>query len=357
MKITTAELRKEFLSILRENLIPAAQEGRTAALSLAAPPWRMAPEVKVMPLDLPPLQTTEKSRNYFIKTQWSEFGMTANRFPEFVYVFNGEIDMRIVGQVESGPKVHDQQEAVLLQGLTQGSMLLCPAGSPHDASRHWWRDEEAEEASSEIFWMTALPEGMRCHICSTRGAQHTYRGWLLAEDPQINGLTELLIHELRVQDKRQKMAVQSLLLFILLRVERALNTKGVPLTRQDFRLDDKPVDAERSTRSVTFERARDFIEDNLQDNLSVAAIALYTAVSATQLNRIFREVEGNSVMAYVTKCRMEAACLYLTHGNLAVAEIGRRVGHRNASQFSNAFLKYAGVSPQNYRKTRKISQK
>lgn len=360
MAESTASLQKDLLQTLRQRLIPLARKRASLSLILGEAPVQASPGIHVSRIPLPSLHRTGRGKNYVRMATWHEHKLDAGRFPSIAFVLSGEIDMRIANitlssTVEPGLESSD---GYLLTGLKPGSALVFPPGVPHDSTQHWWRDG-IELAASEILWMVPLPEGLRCHVCVTQGLKHTYRGWLLAHDAQALTLSELMIGELRENTSNSAEIAQSLLLTILLRLERSMSTRRLLPSRAEVRLnlqDAEPRTASNRHRDPTFQRAQQFIEDNLKEELSVAGIALHASVSMTQLNRVFRKETGTPVMHYVIGRRMDQARFFLGQSTLPIAEIGRLVGYPSPALFSNAFHRQTGVSPKNFRESKDIDK-
>jgi len=94
--------------------------------------------------------------------------------------------------------------------------------------------------------------------------------------------------------------------------------------------------------------AKDFINNNYQLCISINDIANSVGVSPNYLANIFNEVESSSPKKYLTKVRMEKACLLLKTGGYKIKEVGSMVGYKNQLHFSGEFKKNIGVSPLEY---------
>ena len=60
---------------------------------------------------------------------------------------------------------------------------------------------------------------------------------------------------------------------------------------------------------------------------------------------------GLSPKQYLLRRRLERAAFLLLHDAMSVSEIAQAVGFNYASNFSNAFIRFTGLSPSDYRKT------
>lgn len=83
-------------------------------------------------------------------------------------------------------------------------------------------------------------------------------------------------------------------------------------------------------------------------NLSVQGLATAAGMSRSTFFDRFRDKVGSAPMEYVAAWRMAIAKDMLLSGNIAMAELARRVGYGSASAFSMAFSRHVGTSPGAY---------
>jgi AraC-like DNA-binding protein len=82
---------------------------------------------------------------------------------------------------------------------------------------------------------------------------------------------------------------------------------------------------------------------------TVAALAQTIAMSPSRFAARFREVTGQSAMAYVSNWRMTIACQRLRSTDQHLAEIASAVGYQDVASFSRAFKALVGQSPARWR--------
>jgi AraC family transcriptional regulator, transcriptional activator of pobA len=99
-----------------------------------------------------------------------------------------------------------------------------------------------------------------------------------------------------------------------------------------------------------FERALDYIDENLHKKILVRDIALETHISQRNLEYIFRKNLGKTVKEYICEKKIDLACHYLSM-YFTVSDTGRLVGIPDLTQFSRLFKKYKGMPPTQYQKT------
>lgn len=94
----------------------------------------------------------------------------------------------------------------------------------------------------------------------------------------------------------------------------------------------------------------DFIDANLQTELSLSALASKCFYNPSYFSRAFKEKFCMSPVEYITRKRLERAEQLLCETDLSVDEIGRQSGFSDRSRFYYAFSKYRGMTPGDYRK-------
>ncbi|MEP1123149.1 MAG: helix-turn-helix transcriptional regulator [Ilumatobacter sp.] len=99
---------------------------------------------------------------------------------------------------------------------------------------------------------------------------------------------------------------------------------------------------------VLLRRARDFMDRNYQDRLSVPVLAERAAMSPAHFSRRFRAVYGETPYAYLMTRRIERAMMLL-RGGATVTDACFAVGCVSLGSFSSSFRDIVGVSPSEYR--------
>ena len=93
-----------------------------------------------------------------------------------------------------------------------------------------------------------------------------------------------------------------------------------------------------------------YINSNLQNNLSVNEIASLFFVSPTYLSRVFKKETGLSVIEYINKLKIKHSTFLLRDTSLPIQDIGRIIGVNDVNYFSRLFKKYMSQTPTQYRK-------
>ncbi|MFD3001899.1 GlxA family transcriptional regulator [Pontibacter toksunensis] len=95
--------------------------------------------------------------------------------------------------------------------------------------------------------------------------------------------------------------------------------------------------------------AQEFIEQHLQDRITVDQLADMLALSRRNLERRFKKATANSIVEYMQRVKMEAAKLSLERTRENVTEVMYHVGYSDAKAFRTTFKRITGLSPLQYR--------
>ena len=95
---------------------------------------------------------------------------------------------------------------------------------------------------------------------------------------------------------------------------------------------------------------RRYMEEHLDEPLTIPALSRRACLSATTFKESFRRLYGLPVHAWLRPQRMERAAELLRSSSLSVLGVAQSVGFSSASQFTAAFRRQYGVTPAQYRK-------
>jgi len=96
-------------------------------------------------------------------------------------------------------------------------------------------------------------------------------------------------------------------------------------------------------------RVLEYIEENLDSDLSLEAMAAEVSLSPIYLARAFKAAVGQSPHRYVLARRVERAKELLRNTEMPVVDVALSSGFSSQSHLSYWFQRYMGVSPAAYR--------
>ncbi|NDU96524.1 helix-turn-helix transcriptional regulator [Spirosoma terrae] len=149
----------------------------------------------------------------------------------------------------------------------------------------------------------------------------------------------LAIHDCPLTGQLQKLFLDGKLRE-LLTLQIAQSQSSCPADSATLRHDD--VD--------TFHSIRDQLAQNLTHPPSLKELTLLAGMNRTKLMSGFKNLFGTTIYSYVADLRMERAKeLLIREPLLKIADVARRVGFKNPNNFSAAFKKKFGYSPNSLR--------
>lgn len=98
------------------------------------------------------------------------------------------------------------------------------------------------------------------------------------------------------------------------------------------------------------ERAMELIEQNIDTDVSLEAIASQIPVSSTYLSSMFKNKIGTSYKNYTTQIRMNKAKELLSTSDLPIYEVAQKTGYKDQRHFSSLFQSKFNMLPTEYRK-------
>jgi AraC family transcriptional regulator len=94
-----------------------------------------------------------------------------------------------------------------------------------------------------------------------------------------------------------------------------------------------------------------YIQDHLEQALSLSTLAAVAQTSPAHFARLFKQATGRTPHQYVITCRMAYAKRLLVETDIPLSEIGPQVGCADQSHFTALFGKHVSMTPQIYRNT------
>ena len=133
-------------------------------------------------------------------------------------------------------------------------------------------------------------------------------------------------------------------------LKESLFVQLMVLMNRLFLNSDKNRDIEDIQYDKTIEGVLNYINSNLENDLSIDTIASEFFISKYYLMRKFKNQIGSSIHIYVVQKRLILARSLISDG-LSMSSVCSRCGFNDYSSFVRAFKKVYGVSPSNYNPT------
>jgi len=96
-------------------------------------------------------------------------------------------------------------------------------------------------------------------------------------------------------------------------------------------------------------RAKDFIQRNLQNDITLSDVAKAACTSTFYICKLFKRHTGMNFTEYVSRLRVDRAKELLANPNLRISEIAYDVGFQSLTHFNRIFRKLEGQAPTAYR--------
>lgn len=109
--------------------------------------------------------------------------------------------------------------------------------------------------------------------------------------------------------------------------------------------------AEENGNSGLVERAREYMEEYYNKDLTLQKVAEVVGISSGYLSTLFSQFLNEGFVDYLNRIRIEHACAYLKQNYFKTYEIAYKVGFRDEKYFARVFKKVTGMTPSEYKKS------
>jgi AraC family transcriptional regulator len=106
-----------------------------------------------------------------------------------------------------------------------------------------------------------------------------------------------------------------------------------------------PLRPQRGLSKPQLRRVTSYIEEHLDEDLSLTRLAGVAEVSASHLKTLFKRSTGLPVHEYVIQRRVERAKALLLRGELAAGQVALKVGFSHQSHMARCMRRVLGVTP------------
>lgn len=97
------------------------------------------------------------------------------------------------------------------------------------------------------------------------------------------------------------------------------------------------------------ETIQQWVAQHFRKPFDLNKLATDLHLSASYLSNLFKQCTGMTITEYITKKRLDEACLQLQTTTLPMDQVGKNSGFSNAAYFSRSFKKHFGLTPLQFR--------
>lgn len=234
--------------------------------------------------------------------------------------------------------LHRRNGRVCQERIVKGHIALTPAGELHG-----WRSWDSE---CDVLLIRLKPEFL-AHIALKTDDVDKSRVELLTNfsfrDAQIEQIGLLLWSERQFPDVASQLYTESL-----------KNILAVHLLRNYCTSKQLVSEVSDDLSRSKLQLAIDYINDNLEQDLTLAEIAATIDMSHYHFARLFKQATGVPPHQYILQCRINCAKELLSNSNLSLVEITFRLGFNSQSHFTATFRKLTKTTPKAYREEQRI---
>ena len=98
-------------------------------------------------------------------------------------------------------------------------------------------------------------------------------------------------------------------------------------------------------------KVQEYLAEHYPERSTLESLASSQNISISQLNRIFKEHTGDSVITYLTTLRIKEAKRMIQESSMNFSQIAVAVGYDNIYYFSSVFKKHTGLTLTEYSKS------
>jgi AraC family transcriptional regulator len=221
--------------------------------------------------------------------------------------------------------------------LLIGPRRLCL--TPGEATTSWQHAGHPEIL--QVYLRQSMYESAVSEIygCDTSAAELVPRFAIL--DPLLEQLAIAITNALRDGTADDGLYIDAIAHMMAAHLARAHSSRSRPVRVGPA----KPISGWKMRRLV------EFIEENLEGDLSLHAMAEEVDISPLYLARAFKAALGQSPHRYVLTRRIERARELLRNTTMPVVDVAMASGFSSQSHLSHWFLRHVGISPAAYRRS------
>jgi AraC family transcriptional regulator len=228
-----------------------------------------------------------------------------------------------------------------IEGAARERMLIGPRRiclTPGNATTHWQHSGHPEIL--QVYLRRSVYESAVSEIygCDTSAAELVPRFAML--DPLLEQLAIAIADALRDGSAEDGLYIDTVAQMMAVHLARNHSSQSRPVRLPQV----KALSGSKMRRVI------EFVEENLDGDLSLEAMAREVEISPLYLARAFKSAVGQSPHQYVLSRRIERAKELLRNTDLPIVDVALSSGFSSQSHLSHWFLRHVGVSPAAYRR-------
>lgn len=158
-------------------------------------------------------------------------------------------------------------------------------------------------------------------------------------DPTITRMAGLLAREIRAPCAGSRMMLDSVALALVVHLVRTWSS--LPQRTNLHRSGLAPWQQKR---------AIELLQSRYAESLSITELAAEARLSPFHFIRSFKNSVGVPPHQYLTKIRLERACVLLETTNLSITDVALEIGYDAPGHFASLFRRHYGLTPTAYRR-------
>jgi len=239
-----------------------------------------------------------------------------------------DINVAISGSLTT-EKVSAAGKHVLTKGGS-GNLCITPAGQP--VSARW--DKPLDDMGIQLDTRFVAQTATENYFSSAFEFVEIYK----KADPLIQHIGLALLAESESETPSGMLFSDSLIQTLILHLLRNYSTAAV-----------KKESLNGGLSGYKLRRVREFIDQNLEEDLSLSEISAVAELSQFHFARAFRKTTGLTPQQFLMQQRIERAKELLAKNDLPIVEISLRTGFKNQSHFTTLFRKFTKLTPKTWR--------
>ena len=239
-----------------------------------------------------------------------------------------DINVAISGSLTT-EKVSAAGKHVLTKGGS-GNLCITPAGQP--VSARW--DKPLDNMGIQLDTRFVAQTATENYFSSAFEFVEIYK----KADPLIQHIGLALLAESESETPSGMLFSDSLIQTLILHLLRNYSTAAV-----------KKESLNGGLSGYKLRRVREFIDQNLEEDLSLSEISAVAELSQFHFARAFRKTTGLTPQQFLMQQRIERAKELLAKNDLPIVEISLRTGFKNQSHFTTLFRKFTKLTPKTWR--------